>query len=148
MAGDAPKLAYWHLYTDEAGISRHARCEMTEFDLKSIGGGASPQWQGQKTTEKCTVMFTVLPVGWIGDWHPNPKPQWIAILSGRWSVEAMDGSRVEMGAGEASFGADMGCKTVDGKSGHYSTTVGDQPAVLMLVQFETLDDPGVPCRFK
>ena len=23
------------------------------------------------------VLVTVLPVGWIGDWHENPRPQWI-----------------------------------------------------------------------
>jgi len=47
-----------------------------------------------------TVFVTVLPVGWIGDWHENPRPQWIIPLSGRWFVESMDGVRVEMGPGE------------------------------------------------
>lgn len=51
-------------------------------------------------------MMTVLPVGWTGEWHENPKPQWILPLSGRWFVESMDGQRVEMGSGELSFGAD------------------------------------------
>ena len=42
-----------------------------------------------------TVFVTVLPVGWIGDWHENPRPQWIIPLSGRWFVELMDGVRVK-----------------------------------------------------
>jgi hypothetical protein len=146
MSG-TPEISYWHLWLDEHGVSHHARCAMTEFQLKSIGGGADAQWQGVKTTEKSTVMFTVLPVGWVGDWHPNPKPQWIIPLSGRWSVEAMDGTRVEMGPGDVSYGDDVGAKAVDGKAGHYSTTVGDAPAVLMLVQFED-KQPSAACPFK
>jgi hypothetical protein len=59
-------------------------------------------------------------------------------MSGRWFVETMDGHRVEMGAGELSFGGDQGC-TADatGRKGHRSGTVGDEPAVLMLVQMES-----------
>jgi hypothetical protein len=43
-----------------------------------------------------------------------------------------------MGAGELSFGGDQGC-TADatGHKGHRSGTVGDEPAVLMLVQMES-----------
>lgn len=80
-------------------------------------------------------MVTVLPVGWVGTWHENPKPQWIIPLSGRWFVESMDGQRTEMGAGEISLGADQNTRAVNGKKGHLSGTVGTEPAVLMLVQF-------------
>jgi hypothetical protein len=143
-----PKIPYWHLWTDEHGISRQTKCTLTEFQMQSISSGAAAQWQGEKTTASTTVMITVLPVGWIGDWHENPKPQWIIPLSGRWSVEAMDGTRVEFGPGDISFGEDKNCATIDGKTGHYSTTVGDAPAVLMLVQFESPLPPSSPCRFK
>jgi hypothetical protein len=46
----------------------------------------------------------------------------------------MDGSRIEQGAGEFSFGEDQGCVTQNGRRGHRSGTVGDAPAVLMTVQ--------------
>ena len=80
-------------------------------------------------------MFTVQPVGWVGEWHENPAPQWIVPLSGRWWVEAMDGTRVEMGPGEFSLGEDQNC-TADGqgRKGHRSGTIGDEPAVLMTVR--------------
>jgi len=138
-----PTVPYWHLWTDDDGVSRQTRCAMTSFDLKSIAPPATPQWLGEKTQEKSTVLVTVLPVGWTGDWHENPKPQWIVPLSGRWFVESMDGQRVEMGAGEISFGEDM--DTNDGK-GHRSGAVGDEPAVLMIVQFEKAHLHS-PCRF-
>ncbi len=142
-----PTLPYWHLWIDEQGVSHQTRCQMTEFEMKSIGGGAAAQWQGKKTSAEMTVEFTVLPVGWQGAWHPNPKPQWIVPLSGRWFVELMDGQRVEMGPGDISFGEDQGSRERDGKNGHASGTVGNEPAVLMMVQFETPATVASPCRF-
>jgi quercetin dioxygenase-like cupin family protein len=94
-----------------------------------------------------SVMVTVQPVGWEGEWHENPAPQWIIPLSGRWFVEAMDGTRVKMGPGEISFGEDQGCRIIDGRTGHRSGTVGDEPAVLMVVQFDTKREQTTPCRF-
>lgn len=143
-----PEVPYWHIWADEDGVSHQTQCRMTEFDLGSIGGGADPQWKGRKTTSRTTTMVTVLPVGWVGEWHENPKPQWIMPLSGRWSVESMDGTRVVMGAGEMSFGGDQHCVEKDGHKGHRSATVGDEPAVLMLVQFEDIPAPRSACAFK
>jgi hypothetical protein len=145
---EKPRLAYWHLWTDEQGVSRQSRCVMTEFELASISGPAAPQWQGQRTRAETTVMMTVLPVGWVGTWHENPKPQWIVPLSGRWFVESMDGQRVEMGPGEISFGADQNTQERDGRKGHLSGTVGTEPAVLMLVQFESAPALPSPCPFR
>ena len=145
---DKPTLRYWHLWTDTGGVSHQTQCAMTNFDLKSIQPPAAPQWQGEKTSDAMTVMVTVLPVGWIGEWHENPKPQWIIPLSGHWFVEAMDGTRVEMGSGEISFGGDQNCRQTDGKRGHRSGTMGDVPAVLMIVQFDNAPAPSSPCAFR
>jgi hypothetical protein len=141
-------VSYWHLWTDADGISRLTRCVMDQFVLKSMKPPADPQWQGKKTAGAMTVMITVQPVGWIGAWHENPKPQWIIPLSGRWFVEAMDGTRVEMGPGEFSFGGDQNCKGKDGTRGHRSGTVGDIPAVLMVVQLDDAPAPTSPCAFR
>ncbi len=116
--------------------------------MQAMGAGAAPQWQGPRTHDGMTVMVTIQPVGWIGEWHENPKPQWIIPLSGRWFVESMDGTRVEMGAGEISFGEDQNTRPIDGRRGHRSGTLGDQPAVLMVVQFDTPPVIGQPCRFR
>jgi len=145
---EAPKVPYWHVWTDEGGVSHQTRCVLTEFDLSSISPPAKPQWLGAKTRSAADISVTVLPVGWVGDWHENPKPQWIIPLSGRWFVETMDGVRVEMGPGEASFGEDQGTRARDGRQGHASGTVGDEPAVLMLIQLEGGPGPRSPCRFK
>ena len=144
---DTPTAPYWHLWADENGVSHQTQCVMSHFELKSAQAPAAPQWQGQMTSGAMTAMVTVLPVGWIGEWHVNPKPQWIVPLSGRWFVESMDGTRIEMGAGESSFGGDQAAVEVEGKRGHRSGTVGEVPAVLMLVQFDDAPAPSAPCAF-
>jgi hypothetical protein len=145
---DRPTLSYWHLWTGADGISQLTQCTMTEFEMKSMNAPADPQWQGKSFTGKMTNLVTVQPVGWIGDWHENPKPQWIVPLSGRWFVEAKDGTRIEMGPGEISFGGDQNCREVDGKRGHRSGTLGEAPAVLMVVQLEEVSAPLSPCEFR
>jgi hypothetical protein len=121
---------------------------MTEFELKSMNAPADPQWQGKSITGQMTAMVTVQPDGWIGAWHENPKPQWIIPLSGRWFVEAMDGTRIEMGPGEISFGGDQNCREVEGKRGHRSGTIGDVPAVLMVVQLEEIPALRSSCEYR
>lgn len=134
-----PVIDYWHVWTDQSGVSHQSRRQIQHFQLNRISPPASPQWLGQMKQEGATISFTVLPAGWIGMWHENPKPQWIIPLSGRWFVETMDGQRVEMGVGEISFGADQNTQEdAQGRKGHLSGTVGHEPAVLMLVQFEAM----------
>jgi hypothetical protein len=141
-----PHVHFWHLWTDSEGGSHQSRREMNDFSLASIKPPAAPQWLGGKM-EGATCFVTVLPVGWIGAWHENPAPQWIIPLSGRWFVESMDGQRVEMGAGELSLGADQGTRPAHGRQGHLSGTVGEEPAVLMIIQLPrapAIDPPDPP----
>ena len=142
---DTPTVWYWHAYVDHQGMSRQMRCPLQAFRRQSMGG-AAPQWNDILGASPAHILVSVQPVGWVGTWHENPKPQWIVPLSGRWYVETMDGQRVEMGPGEASFGEDQNC-TPDpqGRKGHMSGTVGDVPAVLMIIQLDvapTVDQPG------
>ncbi len=146
QSGPKPRIPYWHLWTDADGISHQQRCALTEFELKGVGG-AAPQWNNKHPRLESTVVVTVQPVGWVGEWHENPAPQWIVVLSGRWWIESMDGVRVEQGPGEFSLGEDQGCTTKDGRKGHRSGTIGDEPAVLMTVQLHTAPQ-RTPCHAK
>ena len=128
-----PSVPYWHLWRDAECVSHQTRCMLTDFDLKGVGD-AAPQWNNARDRSEATVVHTVQPVGWVGEWHENPWPQWIVVLSGRWWIESMDGTRIEQGAGEFSFGEDQGCVWWDGRKGHRSGTIGEVPAVLMTVQ--------------
>ncbi|MGH8125847.1 MAG: hypothetical protein ACREPK_08370 [Rhodanobacteraceae bacterium] len=131
-----PTLEYWCVYVDGQGISHQERRTISDFERQSMGG-AAPQWNAVQQDSPRKAIFSVLPAHWIGEWHENPAPQWIVPLSGRWFVETMDGQHVEMGAGEVSFGGDQGCVAdANGHKGHRSGTVGDEPAVLLLVQMD------------
>jgi len=144
-----PTIDYWHVWTDHDGISHQSRCQIQDFILKSMAPPASPQWLDKLKQVGAKITFAVLPVGWIGSWHENPKPQWIIPLSGCWFVETMDGQRVEMGPGEISFGEDQGTKAdAQGHKGHLSGTVGDAPVVQMIVQLEETPTVGQPCRLR
>lgn len=142
-AGPPPTTPFQHLYVDADGVSRFADCALDGYQQKSVGP-ADPQWNKALERGEATVVFTVQPVGWVGDWHENPAPQWIVVLSGRWWVEAMDGTRIEQGPGEFSFGEDQGCTGRDGRKGHRSGTIGDEPCRLMTVQLHR-DPRREPC---
>lgn len=144
-----PAAPYYHVWVDEGGRSHVDRCEMRDFIMKSVGGPSAPQWQNKLPDEVEAVIFSILPVGWVGEWHENPKPQWVVPLSGRWFVETQDGTRVEMGPGDLHFGEDQDSSPDEnGKKGHLSGTVGDEPCVQMIVQFKSPPTKGQPCRFK
>jgi len=142
-----PEVLYWHVHTGADGISRQSLCPLGAFVSKGMSG-AAPQWQNEIGTERATVNISVMPIGWIGEWHENPKPQWIVPLSGRWFVETMDGHRVEMGPGDLSFGQDQGCVAGEGgRKGHRSGTIGAEPCVVMIVQLLESAGPDRPCGF-
>lgn len=142
-----PQIFYWHLWTDEHGISHQTRCVLENFYFKGVGN-ADPQWNNHQPRSEASVVFTVQPVGWVGDWHENPAPQWIVPLSGAWWVEAMDGTRREFYTGEISLGEDQNCTTDEqGRKGHRSGVIGDEPAVLMTIQLH-IPPVAAPGHFK
>src|ERR1700722_14762366 len=78
----------------------------------------------------------------------NPAPQWIVPLSGSWWVEAMDGTKINFGPGEISLGEDQNCREdAEGRKGHRSGSIGDQPAVLMTVRLHVPAVTGA-CHLK
>lgn len=144
-----PALPYWHVWTDENGVSHQDRCELTDFKNDIISSGTAPLWIDRLNSPGARAIILNMPVGWVGEWHENPAPQWIVPLSGRWFTETMDGKRVEMGPGELSFGNDQNTKAdSQGRVGHRSGAVGDQPAVLMLFQVNQSPVNSRPCQLK
>lgn len=125
---------YWHLWCDENGISRQQQCSISSFELGVLGPGDSPQFS-RALFDNGNAFVTYLPVGWTADWHENHVPKWIYVLKGAWSVESMDGTKVVIRAGEYSYGGDQGCRvTSDGRRGHLSAQVGDEPCVQLILQ--------------
>jgi hypothetical protein len=146
---ESPTVSYWHVWTDNNGVSHQSRCELHDFVMKTLEPPAAPSWQDYVKTAGSDVIISVLPPGWVGLWHENPKPQWIIPLSGRWFVETTDHKRVEMGPGEISFGEDQNTKPNDqGLKGHLSGALGNTPAVLMIAQTAISPTVNQPCHLK
>lgn len=107
---------------------------MNDFKLNTFIEGIPSVWQSGPRNDATNVVFLTLMPGVEYGWHENPVSQWIVTIMGRWFMTTMDGMRVEMGPGEASFGADQNCQPIDGRQGHLSGAVGSEPAVIMLIQ--------------
>ncbi|MDQ1121825.1 hypothetical protein [Microbacterium trichothecenolyticum] len=139
---DPPVLPFVHMWTGLDGRTRLDESALRGFGLQSVGGGADPQWLRPFPGEVSAIVFAALPVGWVGQWHPSPHPQWVIPLRGRWFLETQDGSRVEMGPGDIHFGQDTDSAEIEGESGHLSGTVGDEPCLQVLIQFAV--SPAAP----
>ncbi|MGB5944027.1 MAG: hypothetical protein WBG71_14180 [Leeuwenhoekiella sp.] len=133
---NTPKFPFLHMWRDADGTSRIDPSVMTGFGKKSISGDADPQWLRPFPGEVSQVLFSILPEGWVGEWHESPAPQWVIATQGSWFIETQDGNRVEMGPGEIHFGQDLDTKSKKGKKGHRSGTVGDAPCYMMIIQFK------------
>ncbi|MBE7620270.1 cupin domain-containing protein [Komagataeibacter sp. FXV2] len=148
-----PRLTYHHVWTDGQGVSHIATCPLTQFVLKSMSPPAGPQWQDRQPDGRATVLMTVQPPHWDGDWHEDPKVQWIVPLHGRWFVQAMDGTRVEMGPGDVLLGEDQNTRPLpsgpmQGRKGHLGGNVGDGAVDLMVVQMDIAPTVDRPCHFR
>src|SRR5690606_15998856 len=88
---ETPNLSYWHVWTDEGGVSHQTKALLTSFEKESMGNDIQAQWNNHLFSSKTNIIISEQPIGWTGDWHENPKPQWIIPLSGKWYVETMDG---------------------------------------------------------
>ncbi|WCS24727.1 hypothetical protein LOK46_26955 [Methylobacterium sp. NMS14P] len=137
-SADPPALRYGVLYADDKGHSHVQYCDLKNFIFKSYAPPAAPQYVGFPPGEVTSIKYAVLPVGYVGTWHTAPGPQWVITLSGRWSVEATDGSVLEQGPGEVEFNADKGStpQGPEGHVGHLTRQVGDVPNVQLIVSLK------------
>lgn len=127
-------LQYWHLWTDTDGITHQSLCSFAAFTSSPLNPHVAAQWSAA-LMDNGNSFFTLLPVGWIGEWHENQVPKWIFVLSGAWFVESMDGDRHLFGPGDFCFGGDQRSRRLDdGRWGHLSGQVGDEPCLQLIIQ--------------
>ena len=142
---DEPTLTYPHVYTGDDGRSTIAEGTLGGFEKESMGGSSGEQWNLGFAKGPMKIMFSVLPADFDGDWHENPKPQWIIPTKGGWWVETQDGKRAEMRAGDISFGGDQQTTPdAEGNKGHRSGTLDGAPCEMMIVQL--LDEKYVAAK--
>ncbi|AOX17635.1 cupin domain-containing protein [Kozakia baliensis] len=131
-----PSVPYWDNWTDSKGVTHLTKCKLTNFTFKTLAPHADPQWTQRAHEGQARMVVSIQPAHWNGGWHANPQVQWIVPLSGTWFVQSMDGTRVELNAGDALLSEDLGAvRDAQGHAGHLSGNVGDAPVALMITQF-------------
>jgi hypothetical protein len=142
-AHSPPAMPFWEMKIAPGGLSTIAQRQLEGFLQQSVSGNTTPIWMRRFPGTVKAVWFNILPVGWVGDWHPSPALQWVVPLSGHWFIETQDGVRIEMGPGDIHWGADKAVGAVDGEIGHRSGQLGDVPCVQLMLQFDGTTEPGV-----
>ncbi|CAN5363855.1 hypothetical protein BH10PSE15_BH10PSE15_07220 [soil metagenome] len=140
---DPPRMAFWQMTNAADGRSTIAQHVLDGFLQQSVSGDTAAIWMRRFSGTVKAVWFNILPIGWVGEWHPSPSLQWVVPVSGRWFIETQDGERVEMGPGDIHWGADIENALESSRIGHRSGQMGDQPCVQLMVQFAEVADPAV-----
>lgn len=150
-AAPTPKIPYWSQWTDKAGETHTTKCFMS--GLESQPFAAAPQFVRRFPGPVESTVFTQLPVGWVGDWHANPKRQWVMVLSGEYYMETSDGTSATLRAGDVFFGGDQGAKPNKAdpkKIGHFSRVNGNVPSDHVIIQLKgepEADKINVACPY-
>jgi hypothetical protein len=132
----SPAVTVLRMTKDGSGTSTILPAGIDGFVRRSVGGGADPMWMRHLPSCVSDIWIAILPVGWIGEWHESPAPQWVVPLSGRWFIETQDGERVEMGPGDIHWGEDIGTSGPADRRGHRSGQIGGEPCVQLMVQLQ------------
>jgi hypothetical protein len=136
-----PAASYWHLWTGKDGMSHLSECAMRDFVQQT----ANRQWQIQQPGA-ANIIFAYNPKG---DWHENPRVQWVVPLQGRFFIEAQDGSQVTLLPGSLYLGEDLNTlPDAQGRKGHLSGQNGSEPVVLMIMQLDAKPTIDEPCHAK
>jgi quercetin dioxygenase-like cupin family protein len=123
-----PNLAlvkYHRIYADAQGGS-HFDSVTVEQSLASGAPPAAPFYvSGDKPASK--YRFYSFQPGWIGDWHPCPTRQFLALMSGAVEMETTDGTVRRFKPGDLVLLEDTSGK------GHVTRNIGDGYSTFLVV---------------
>jgi hypothetical protein len=129
------EIPYANVWADDNGQTHITKCVLKGLQLHGFAPPAAPYVMGIAPEDIESIVFSVLPTGWFGDWHHAPGPQWVITLSGQWEVQTTDGSRLRQGPGEFQFNSDESsfAAAQGGHVGHTARLVGSVPNVRMII---------------
>lgn len=119
-------LTCTRIYADESGQS-HADELPIELDLTDFEPSV-PAFELSTPIAVGLARFSVMPPGWVGDWHPAPRRQYSLHLAGELEVEVGDGRICRFGPGSIVLLED-----VSGR-GHRTRVIGEHPVVGVFLQ--------------
>ena len=120
-------VRYDRLYTNASGrscVERNLEMRLSTTDFVP----PAPPIDVSPLQPASSFAFLVVPAGFVGDWHPSPKRQWVFYLQGEMEYEAGDGTKWRVGPGSYMLTEDTTGQ------GHRSRVVGPTPALLVAVQ--------------
>lgn len=97
------EITYANVWADDKGQTHVTKCVLKGLQLHAFAPPAAPYMMGIVPEDIESIVFSMLPAGWFGDWHHAPGPQWVITLSGQWEVQTMDRSTLRQDPGEFQF---------------------------------------------
>ncbi len=118
-------VSYYRIYTDEHGES-HFDTVTVKQGLAQAAPPAAPFYVSGDNPASKYRFYTFEP-GWIGELHPAPTRQFLALLSGRVEMETTDGTVWQLGPGDLVLLEDTSGK------GHVTRNIGDGYAIFLVI---------------
>lgn len=119
------------IYGDAAGET-HIRRTTIEFEMRDFAPPSQPLGVSAEMASTSSL-FLVAPPGWDKEFHPTPRKQLAALLSGHVLISVSDGDTIDLKPGDTFVLNDMKSK------GHLTQVRGDQDASFLFV---VLDENG------
>ena len=119
-------LTYTRIFADDSGTSHF---EELSIELEQMDPSPSvPPIQVAAPIAVSLARFSVMPPGFVADWHPATRVQYSLHLSGELEVEVGDGDVRRLGPGSIVLLED-----VSGQ-GHRTRVIGEQPMIGVFLQ--------------
>nr|VFJ62399.1 MAG: hypothetical protein BECKFW1821A_GA0114235_11274 [Candidatus Kentron sp. FW] len=119
---------YTRIYVDDDGQSHFENVAVT-LNSMDYAPPASPL-EVSDTINAHRFVFVGGPPGWVGDWHPSPRRQFVFVLSGLFEVGVGDGETRHFGPG-----AIMLLEGTTGR-GHFTKVISDESGLTAMVHLE------------
>lgn len=119
------KVTYQRIYADENGGSHFATDRIEQNRVQAAPPAAPFYVSGDHPAT--TYRFYTFEPGWIGDWHPAPTRQFLALMSGEVEMETTDGEARRFVPGDLVLLEDTSGK------GHVTRNIGQGYALYFVV---------------
>jgi len=125
LSPNLTNVTYHRLYADAQGGS-HFDTVTVEQSFATGAPPAAPFYISEDKTASKYRFYSFQP-GWIGDWHPCPTRQFLALMSGIVEMETTDGTVRRLGPGDLVLLEDTTGK------GHVTRNIGNGYAMFFVV---------------
>ena len=119
------QVSYHRISTDAQGNSHFDTVTVEQSRAQAAPPAAPFYVSGDRLATK--YRFYTFEPGWIGELHPAPTRQFLALMSGRVEVETTDGTVRQLGPGDLVLLEDTSGK------GHVTRNIGDGYAMFLVI---------------